>query len=106
MPGEKDGKGCLRSEFAGDPDMQELIRFFVSAMPDRIRSLEDSFREQRLSDLRVIAHQLKGASAGYGFRSVGDAARTLEDDLKQARGLETIRADVEELLGLCRRLAA
>lgn len=104
MPSERDARGCLRSEFAGDPDMRELIRFFVSEMPERIRAVEACLREDRLDDLRVIAHQLKGASAGYGFAPVGLAARALEEDLKDSAGLEAIRRDVESLLGLCRRV--
>jgi len=98
-------KGVVRSEFAQDPEMTDLIGYFVSELPHRVEAIGGCLRDERLDDLRTIAHQLKGASAGYGVSTIGDAARRLEEDLKSNAALETIRSDVEDLISLCQRVS-
>lgn len=104
MPTPNAPSDPVRSEFADDPDMAELVEMFVSEMPDRIGSLESCLREQRLSELQTIAHQLKGAGAGYGFEPVSLVAGRLEASLKTNAKLDAIDAEVNELIELCRRL--
>ncbi|HRJ49439.1 MAG: Hpt domain-containing protein [Phycisphaeraceae bacterium] len=101
------------SEFADDPDMRELVAMFLDEMPDRIGMIEAASREGRVGDLRRLAHQLKGAAGGYGFGVVGEAAGRLEEALTaEASGSEpsadlvAIRAQVEELLDMCRSVRA
>lgn len=96
---------ALRSEFAGDPEMAELIEYFVSEMPRRVDAIGACLRDNRFEDLRRLAHQLKGASAGYGFGPIGDAARRLESDLDSRAAVDRIRADVDQLVGLCQRVS-
>lgn len=102
----------LVSEFAHDPDMQELVGMFVDEMPERVRSLEDLWQARDLGTLTRVAHQLKGASGGYGFTSVGKAAGHLEELLKRTppdcppeRHLADLRSRVDELIDLCRRVS-
>lgn len=95
----------IRSEFAGDPDMAELIEYFVSELPERAAAVTECMRSRRWEDLRRLAHQLKGASGGYGFSPLGDAAAALEEDLDTQADLDAIQADVERLLTLCGRIA-
>lgn len=99
------GHEAVRSEFANDPDMAELIEYFVSEMPKRVDAIDACLRDNRMDELRRLAHQLKGASAGYGFSPIGDAARRLESDLDGRAALDRIRADVDQLVGLCQRVS-
>ncbi|MCC6426310.1 MAG: Hpt domain-containing protein [Phycisphaerales bacterium] len=101
------------SEFADDPDMQELVQIFASEMPGKIAGFEQALAGQRLDELRRLAHQLKGAAGGYGFGVVGDAAGRLESRLQSAAdgsaavaSIEQVRRDVEEVLALCRSVRA
>lgn len=96
----------LRSEFADDPEMSELIGFFVEELPERLDRLMDSWRDQRFEELQRIAHQLKGASGGYGFSPVGEAAARLENSIKTEAAMEQLQQDVDSLLNLCRRVSA
>lgn len=103
-------ENAITSTFAGDPDMNELIELFVGDLPDRVREVEQSWHNQKLSDLKRIAHQLKGASAGYGFPALGSVAGELEQALSQPMAdetevLEQARRHVDELLDLCKRVA-
>lgn len=110
-PGPVQGSPLV-SEFAHDPDMCDLIALFVEEMPERVATLESLTRSRDLESLKRLAHQLKGASGGYGFRIVGSAAGTLEDLIKAStqpgtteQELARIEAQVKDLINLCRRVA-
>ncbi len=104
--------GAITSEFAGDPDMVELVKLFVDEMPTRIDALLDSWQRGAAGDLRRIAHQMKGACGGYGFPQVGNAAGVLERSLAafgqsvDVGELERLRNQVDDLVDLCRRVSA
>lgn len=101
----------LRSDLAGDPEMLDLIELYVNEMPERMANLQRLWREQELEELRRIAHQLKGASAGYGFAPVGEAAGKLERsllDLGANSGEstnQTLRRAFEDLIHVCQRVS-
>ncbi|MBN8645413.1 MAG: Hpt domain-containing protein [Planctomycetes bacterium] len=97
----------LKSTFASDPDMAELVSEFAAEMPEKARELSALWDSQKLDELSRLAHQLKGASAGYGFEVLGLSAGRLEAGLKCAeRDLESIRASLDELVALCGRVSA
>ncbi len=102
--------GGLRSQFAGDPEMLDLIRVFLDELPARVSSIRASLDAGRASDLMRLAHQLKGAAGGYGYPTIGDAAGRVEEDLKRVSSvggeLEGIRGAIDELLMLCQSAIA
>lgn len=99
----------LRSEFAADPEMVELVQEFVQELPGRAETLNGYLQGAAYSDLRRIAHQLKGAAGGYGFSPISESAAKVENLLlpqfDEAR-LQELRVQVDELVGLCRRAVA
>ncbi len=95
----------IRSEFADDPDMLELVEFFVQEMPERVQTLAECWRDSKLEDLESLAHQLKGASGGYGFEVISEAASRVERSLKDGDEVDQLHAQVDELIDLCRRVA-
>ncbi len=102
----------LLSTFAGDPEMEELVSMFVNELPDRVAAIRSTFDTADFSSLRRLAHQLKGASAGYGFAPVGEAAGDLEAALTNLPHsttepeLKQITRLVNELTDLCQRVRA
>lgn len=98
------------SEFAKDPEMVELVQLFVSELPQRVKALESAWSAGQLEALRRMAHQLRGASAGYGFPTLGESAGRLETDLKNlggtiaAPGLDAVASQFKELVDLCNRV--
>jgi len=96
----------IRSQFADDDDMRELVELYVGDMPDRVRQLESRWNAAEGEQVRRIAHQLKGASAGYGFPSIGEAARALEEALKDDPDqLERVADQFNSLINECSRVS-
>ncbi len=105
MTDPKGPAGPIRSEMSSDADMLEIIQMFVDEMPERVAALEDAWRVHDTEALTRVAHQLKGASPGYGYSSVGDAAAILERSLKSAdQDLSSVQAQFDHLIDLCSRV--
>ncbi len=66
------------STLADDADMCELVTLFVDEIPQRISAIEAALAAYDLQSLQRLAHQLKGAAAGYGFPAIGAAAGAVE----------------------------
>jgi HPt (histidine-containing phosphotransfer) domain-containing protein len=98
---------AIVSEFADDPEMAELVDFFLHDLEKHVTAIANAMQEADHDALRTLAHQLKGAAGGYGFPALTRAAAAVESSLlaKQIE-LSQIGEKVEELIGLCRRAAA
>ena len=69
------------------------------------RLAAESELANQLDELRRLAHQMKGASGGYGFEPLGDIAGQIEQAIDNESNLENIQSSVEELIALCRRVS-
>ncbi|MFG0256281.1 MAG: Hpt domain-containing protein [Phycisphaerales bacterium JB043] len=98
-------KPPIRSEFADDADMIELIEYYVSELPEKVKSLTECLETNKLDELRRLAHQMKGASGGYGFTPVGEVAAQLEQAIDGEDDIQRIQNNVEELIAMCRRVS-
>jgi HPt (histidine-containing phosphotransfer) domain-containing protein len=109
MPNPIDPSARILSDFAADPEMAELVELFVTELPTRVAALNAAWSGKRLTDLTRLAHQLKGASAGYGFPTIGNAAGALEAGLKKLdaataqASVERLAREYRELVDLCDR---
>lgn len=101
--------GSLRSEFAEDPDMKDILEMFVQELPSRAEDLRRCLRENETAKLARVAHQLKGAGGGYGFPLISEVAGRLEATIASLNGspaaatLEEVRRQVDALIDLCHR---
>ncbi len=96
--------GPIKSEFADDPEMMELVRSFIDDLPRHIGDLESAWRAADIEIVRHIAHQLKGACGGYGFAALGAAAADLEQAVKATdHDLSCVQRELDQLLDLCNR---
>jgi HPt (histidine-containing phosphotransfer) domain-containing protein len=92
----------LRSGFADDPDMREVLDEFVAKLPERVRQLGDLLEASNVDELRRAVHQLKGAGGGYGFPAITDAAAIAEKRVKARSDLNAIAADIRSLIEIIR----
>lgn len=89
--------------------MVELVEFFIDEMDDRVDSINSAAQQNDLGRLRTVAHQLKGAAAGYGFAPISACAGELEqliDASGPATEVTNFRDQVDALIDLCRRVSA
>lgn len=99
----------LVSTMASDPDMVELVAFFVEEIEERINTIQKTASTNDIVGLRTIAHQLKGAATGYGFEPISQTAAEVERLIDTTESLEVtdaIQQQVDELIGLCQRVSA
>lgn len=99
----------LRSRFAGDAEMVELVHEFVQELPQRVQALQGLMRASHFDELRRAAHQLKGAAGGYGFPSISESASHVEKLLHAGVGqaeIADLQSRVDELAKLCGRAVA
>lgn len=94
--------GPLRSEALDDPTVRALLERFLARLPRRIAAFVDALSAEDATALGELAHQLKGAAASYGFPSISEAAKRLEENAKAEAALEALLSQTEALLELCR----
>jgi len=90
----------LRSTYADDPDMRELIGDFVDALPESVHSLTRLLDANDLNGLTSAVHQLKGTGGGFGFGIITRMASTAEQRLKSNESVESARREVESLIAV------
>ncbi|MCA8987309.1 MAG: Hpt domain-containing protein [Planctomycetaceae bacterium] len=94
----------LYSVYADDADFEPILNQFLVIIPDRRKQIEAHLENGDVDQLKVIAHQLKGAGGGYGFPQLTEVAAALESLCKQNQ-LTAIPAAAEELVQLLRQIA-
>jgi len=68
-----------------DPDLHDIVEEFVDGLSDRIVHLKLAFDELDWSQLRTLAHRLKGAGGSYGYPDISQLAAQMEQDFKTHR---------------------
>ena len=95
----------LVSTLGNDPDIGELIDEYVAALGSRIADIERAAAAGDRRRTEVLAHQMVGSAGMHGFRTIGEAARRVEDMAPDASD-EALAVCVRELAGLCARARA
>jgi len=95
--------GPVYSDFADDPDFEELLEMFAETIEERQGQLRQQFRDGSVDEMRVTAHQLKGAGGGYGFDGLSSAAAQLEEACKE-NDVDRVGESLDALLGYMQRI--
>jgi signal transduction histidine kinase/CheY-like chemotaxis protein/HPt (histidine-containing phosphotransfer) domain-containing protein/PAS domain-containing protein len=69
----------MRSQYANDPELAEVLAKFVAGLPAQVEDMSRVAQAGRREELQRLAHRLKGAGGSYGYPSLTEAARELED---------------------------
>jgi len=97
----------VRSELAGDADMIELVKFFVTDLQGKIDAIGEAWRGEDIGRLRRVIRQLEETGSGYGFPSITQAAGELHRNLlPETAEVSGLGDQVEGLVALCRRVSA
>jgi len=73
----------LRSELADDPNFTPLVEEFLAGLNDRLNEIDSAWKTEAWEKMRSAVHQLKGAGGGYGYPTITDRARDVEDAITQ-----------------------
>ena len=93
----------LVSDLADDEEMADLIAGFVPILGARAAELTAALAKQDTEALKRVVHQLKGAAGGYGFSSITEQAKNVEEALATAGDGTQLKKAVESLCSLCHR---
>jgi PAS domain S-box-containing protein len=66
------------SKLLSKPGTAKLVERFVAGLPQRLAAIQQASAAGDRSQLKTLAHQLKGAAGGYGFAAISEVAGKLE----------------------------
>jgi HPt (histidine-containing phosphotransfer) domain-containing protein len=94
----------LISEYSNDPEMGDLIEEFVTGLSGTVAHLRNALAEGDVACVKRIAHQMKGAGGGYGFRALTSVGSDLENAVHgEAAITPLVLAQAEKFIATCRR---
>ena len=94
---------AIVSEFADDPYMKEIIGNFVVNLHKYCDDLNEAVVTSNREQLRRLGHNIAGSAGGYGFPMISEAAKVVENMIKDDSNLDDIALEVDSLVTLCRR---
>lgn len=108
MSDSSNNPASIRSEFADDPDMQDLVLEYINKMELRVEKMTAAYEQGEREQLIRLAHQLKGSGGGYGFPILTTLAGELEKTLLSLGegDLDQAAKPFSALLDVCGRMAA
>jgi signal transduction histidine kinase/DNA-binding response OmpR family regulator len=95
-------RAAVKSAYADDAAMREIIDAFVERLPSRVAQIESLIGKQDMDELRRAIHQIKGAGGGYGFGEISKSAEVVERSIKEGASLDRVVQGVCELVELVR----
>lgn len=93
----------LRSSFADDPEMRELLIEFAKSIEETLARLAAAIVASDWEGLGRLGHQLKGAGGSYGFPQISEAGARLERIAADGHATEDLRQSLGELANLLRQ---
>jgi signal transduction histidine kinase/DNA-binding response OmpR family regulator len=101
---DRSSKEIVRSSYASDEDMREVLVEFIGRLPSQVARLETLSRQDSFEEVRRLVHQIKGAGGGFGFPIMTKLAAQAEASLKTSESVEVVRKEVDDLIDLIRRV--
>ncbi|WP_090347806.1 Hpt domain-containing protein [Pseudomonas oryzae] len=74
-------------------DLQDVVAFFCSNLPDMIDTLLHSLRAGDHEPIQQQAHRLKGSAGSMGALALSSLAQEIEQLARQRRAIPACRAD-------------
>jgi HPt (histidine-containing phosphotransfer) domain-containing protein len=86
------------------PATAKLVEKFLAGLPQRVTALQEALAAGEMNQLKVLAHQLKGAAGGYGFAAISQTAAKLEAAIISGAEKSSISTIVAALAALCSQI--
>jgi CheY-like chemotaxis protein/HPt (histidine-containing phosphotransfer) domain-containing protein len=98
------GSDRIKSSFASDSRIMRIVPEFVAGLAAHVREMIDLLERSDLAGLEKVAHQLLGASGGYGFDAISQPASRVEQSIRAGKDLKSITAETKSLIDVIRRI--
>lgn len=81
------------------PEFREIVEAFLDDLPNILGKLDSAWASGDYSELREVAHKLKGTGGTVGFREFTGPAETLQNDAAAQRGdrVEDLLREIREI---------
>jgi PAS domain S-box-containing protein len=83
------------------PKLAKLVERFIAGLDDRLTAIQHAVQDDDRKQLKVLAHQLKGAAGGFGFPQISRAASEVE--FSTEREIKDLTEAIQELTELCQQ---
>jgi HPt (histidine-containing phosphotransfer) domain-containing protein len=83
------------------PATAKLVEKFLAGLPQRVTSIQQALQAGEMNQVKVLAHQLKGAAGGYGFLAITKVSTALEAAVISGADKSTVAAHIVSLATLC-----
>jgi HPt (histidine-containing phosphotransfer) domain-containing protein len=101
---DKTNFNTIKSSHADNPRIMAIMPEFVAGLPSKVAKMTDLLKHNDLPGLQALSHQLLGTCGGYGFESMSEPARTVEQSIKAGQPLESVTPSVQSLIEVLRRI--
>ncbi len=91
----------LVSERSNEPELQALIEHFVCRLVHKAERMSELLKSRRYDEIALLAHQLTGSGGGYGYPTLSESARLVEQGAKAELDPEQLEKIISDLTELC-----
>ncbi len=95
----------MHSDFEGDPEMRELLEFYVAELPAAAARLVEAIGRNDINGLCAEVHSIKGTSGNFGFMELSRHAFAVEEEIRSETDWASIQIKVRSLHEMIRRVA-
>jgi HPt (histidine-containing phosphotransfer) domain-containing protein len=68
-----------------DNDLADLIPGYLANRQKDVAAIQDALAKKDRETVRILGHSMKGSGGGYGFETVTDIGRLMEQAAKEGR---------------------
>lgn len=72
----------MKTEVPIDTEIMEIVPLFLNSRAEDVQNLNQFLKSERYEEIQKIAHTIKGISRPYGFPSLEDLSKKLEQQAK------------------------
>jgi len=66
-----------------DHDLADLIPGYLANRKKDIAAINEALEKKDMDTIRIIGHSMKGSGGGYGFETITDIGRIMENAAKE-----------------------
>lgn len=83
------------------PELADLVRKFLNSLPEKLMRLERACSQRNYAIADILAGILGNEGTAYGFDAIARRAGALQQCLRAAPDVGTVRAALDNLIAWC-----